>query len=271
MLFSNLNNKNRKGILKMKKTVEKILKMVNEKRQVCISALLILIITIVIAIICFVCKNKNSQIETDTTNNESIEQEIITEETSTEDVIETEEEPTEENIVSEEVVAEFFEKEISTENREALELPSRKLTSELIPYDGLKRNISYYGDSMVAGAGCTTEGYVNGKSIFGWNSPLTIQNFTGIRTYNMGVGGESSYTITLRAGGIRMYLDRDISISEDDSAQAMLIDEYGDVVDMEDYSGFGYDYNSTPGDMYVDGYLCDVSAVGGWYCKYKVN
>lgn len=271
MLFSNLNNKNRKGILKMKKTVEKILKMVNEKRQVCISALLILIITIVIAIICFVCKNKNSQIETDTTNNESIEQEIITEETSTEDVIETEEEPTEENIVSEEVVAEFFEKEISTENREALELPSRKLTSELIPYDGLKRNISYYGDSMVAGAGCTTEGYVNGKSIFGWNSPLTIQNFTGIRTYNMGVGGESSYTITLRAGGIRMYLDRDISISEDDSAQAMLIDEYGDVVDMEDYSGFGYDYNSTPGDMYVDGYLCDVSAVGGGIVNIKLT
>lgn len=265
MLFSNLNNNNHKGILKMKKTVEKILKMVNEKRQVCISALLILIITIVIAIICFVCKNKNAQIEADTTNNESIEQEIITEETSTEEVTEAE------GTIEDDKVDEFFQYEISTENREALELPSRKLTSELIPYDGIKRNISYFGDSLVAGAGSATEGYVNGKSIYGWTSPSTIEYFTGIRTYNMGVGGESSYAITLRAGGIRMYLDRDISISEDDSAQAMLVDEYGDVVDMEDYSGFGFDYNSTPGDMYIDGYLCDVSAVGSGVVNIKLT
>ena len=50
------------------------------------------------------------------------------------------------------MVEEFFENEISTENQKAFELPPRQLTDEFIPYDGQKREITCYGDSMMAGA-----------------------------------------------------------------------------------------------------------------------
>lgn len=68
-------------------------------------------------------------------------QETTAEETTEEQTEETEEETqeTEEEtfqVVEENVVEDFFENEISTEDEEALELPTRKLTSEFIPYDG---------------------------------------------------------------------------------------------------------------------------------------
>lgn len=106
----------------------------------------------------------------------------------------TEEENTEEDTTQEEsvevvdkgVVEDFFENEISTENEEAFELPPRQLTDEFIPYDGQKREITCYGDSMMAGAGSTTEGKVNGIDIYGWTTPVTIEKMTNIPTHNLG-------------------------------------------------------------------------------------
>ena len=76
------------------------------------------------------------------------------------------EEETEAEVVENYVVEEFFENEISTEDQEALELPSRRLNVENRPYDGARRYISYFGDSMVAGVGCdSVNASVNGMNI----------------------------------------------------------------------------------------------------------
>ena len=74
----------------------------------------------------------------------------------------------------------------------------------------------------------------------------------------MGVSGENSYQIAFRAGGIGVYIDRDITISESQTALARLIDDNGDVFTSSDYSGYGWDTNPDAGTMYINGYLCDV-------------
>ena len=133
--------------------------------------------------------------------------------------------------------------EISTENEEAFELPPRQLTDEFIPYDGQKREITCYGDSMMAGAGSATEGKVNGIDIYGWTTPVTIEKLTNIPTHNLGGSGENSSQITFRAGGTKVYIDRDITISETDSAIAQIIDENENVFETDNYSGYGFDYD----------------------------
>ena len=110
----------------------------------------------------------------------------------------------------------------------------------------------------MAGAGSTTEGKVNGIDIYGWTTPVTIEKMTNIPTHNLGGSGEDSSYITFRADGTKVYIDRDITISETDSAIARIIDEDGNVFKADDYSGYGFDYDPYPGDMYINGYLCDV-------------
>ena len=66
----------------------------------------------------------------------------------------------------------------------------------------------------MAGAGSTTEGKVNGIDIYGWTTPVTIEKMTNIPTHNLGGSGEDSSYITFRAGGTKVYIDRDITISE---------------------------------------------------------
>ena len=185
----------------------------------------------------------------------------------------TEEDTTEESaeVVEKEAVEQFFENEISTENEASLELPYRQLTSEFIPYDGQKREITCYGDSMMAGAGCATPGSVNGVDIYGWTSPYTLEKLSEIPTHNLGVSGEDSYAITFRAGGVKVYLDRDITISEDKYAFAQLVDDNGDVFSYDDYSGYVSGHNDGAGDMYIDGYLCDVENAEDSEVKIKLT
>ena len=204
-----------------------------------VSVLVIALITVsIIAVQLKHSKNKKKNVE-ETTVHTMMVQETTVQETTEEDT--TQEESAE--VVDREVVEEFFENEISTENEEAFELPPRQLTDEFIPYDGQKREITCYGDSMMAGAGSTTEGKVNGIDIYGWTTPVTIENMTNIPTHNLGGSGEDSSYITFRAGGTKVYIDRDITISETDSAIARIIDEDGNVFKADDYSGYGFDYD----------------------------
>ena len=82
-----------------------------------------------------------------------------------------------------------------------------------------------------------------------------------ITTHNLGIGGEVSTQITFRAGGIKVYLDRDITISEGKTAIAQLKDEDGNTFTNNIYSGYTNDSDS-PGQMYIGGYLCDVKNAG---------
>lgn len=116
---------------------------------------------------------------------------------------------------------------------------------------------------MVYGIGSTSiAAVVDGRDINGWTAPDTIQHFTGIKTYNFGVPGETSYEIAYRAGGVRLHTDRTVTISEDDSANVRLIDESGNVFTFDDYSGYAYEDNPYSSSMYINNYLCSVENAG---------
>lgn len=155
----------------------------NKKASIATGIIMLVIIATVITTISIVTIRKNRNLsannETDIIvenvtikeENETEIEEISEEETEETSEEETSEEETEEieEIVEQEYVEQFFENEISTEDQEALALPSRRLSAEFIPYDGKRREISYFGDSMVAGVGNTSvNASVNGMSIYGW-------------------------------------------------------------------------------------------------------
>lgn len=238
-----------------------------------VSVLVIALITVsIIAVQLRHNKNEKKKNVEETTVHTMMVQETTVQETTEEGT--TEEDTTQEEsaeVVDREVVEEFFENEISTENEEAFELPPRQLTDEFIPYDGQKREITCYGDSMMAGAGSATEGKVNGIDIYGWTTPVTIEKLTNIPTHNLGGSGENSSQITFRAGGTKVYIDRDITISETDSAIAQIIDENENVFETDNYSGYGFDYDPYPGDMYINGYLCDVKNTGDGQVEIKLT
>lgn len=234
----------------------------NKKASICTMIIILVVLATVVTTVTAgaVKKKKLSKRQEDTSVVVDITTGTTNEETETTE--ETEEE-TEAEVVEDYVVEEFFENEISTEDQEALELPSRRLNVENRPYDGARRYISYFGDSMVAGVGCgSVNASVNGMNITGWTSPRTISYLTGIETYNFGVPGETSYEIAYRAGGVKLHTDRSVTISEDVSAIVRLIDEDGDVFTFNDYSGYGVESNSYPDTMYINGYLCKVMNTG---------
>lgn len=257
----------------MKNMLRRVTK--DKRKYIIICACAVLIIALISVSVIIMQLKHNKNIKKNVADNTIAEtktvQETTAQETTEADSTEETTEEQEELVVEEKYVKEFFENEISTEDEEALELPSRRLTAEFVPYDGIYRNISCYGDSMVAGVGCETEGTVNGKSIYGWTAPGTLERMTGITTYNMGVPGENSYQITFRAGGIKVYIDRDITISEEKSATAQLIDEYGDVLVQDSYSGYPWYDDPYPGSMFIDGYLCDVENIDDGQVEIKLT
>ena len=172
-----------------------------------VAAVLVIALITVSVIAVQLRHNKNAKKKNmeETTVHTMMAQETTVQETTEEET--TEEDTTQEEsaeVVDREVVEDFFENEISTENEEAFELPPRQLTDEFIPYDGQNREITCYGDSMMAGAGSATEGKVNGIDIYGWTTPVTIENMTNIPTHNLGGSGEDSSYITFRAGGTKV-------------------------------------------------------------------
>ena len=63
-----------------------------------------------------------------------------------------------------------IEEDYPDEDAEAYELPERTLNSDVIPYDGVPRTISCWGDSMMFGMGAG-EAYI----VFGDDEPLIYQ------------------------------------------------------------------------------------------------
>lgn len=125
-----------------------------------------------------------------------------------------------------------------------------------------EHSIACWGDSMMQGAG-SSEAYIflnnNTEDISYFTTPSALQYFTSLNTYNFGVGGEDSYQISLRAGGIPIYTDRDIYITASSPAYINLIDENGYTVKMDDYSGYGYEYNEYPDTVYINDILCSIT------------
>lgn len=112
-----------------------------------------------------------------------------------------------------------------------------------------EKEISCWGDSMMEGCG---KGFAlinnNGlyKDISNYDSPFTVEELTRYNTYNFGVAGETSYEIAIRAGGIGVYTDRNLHLTSYTTERAKLIDDYGNVVKMNDFSGYGWENNDYP-------------------------
>lgn len=143
---------------------------------------------------------------------------------------------------------------------EEYETTGKSLTDD-IP----EQSIACWGDSMMQGAG-SSEAYIfsnnNTEDISYFTTPSALQYFTSLNTYNFGVGGEDSYQISLRAGGIPIYTDHDIYITTSSPAYINLIDENGYTVKMDDYSGYGYEYNEYPDTVYINNILCSITRAG---------
>ena len=173
-----------------------------------------------------------------------------------------------EDLYEEDSEAEAQENESEPES-ESDEEPAVLVANSVEEYEApayvVQNTIACWGDSMMQGVGVGEAGiYVNGeyKDISFYDAPYTLQEFTSFTTYNFGVGGETSYDIALRAGGIPIYTNDDIYITYYSADNTVLVDEYGNVVYMEDFSGYGYAENDYPDTVYINDVLCLVEKNG---------
>jgi len=80
-----------------------------------------------------------------------------------------------------------------------------------VPYDGLSRNITCWGDSLTQGIGSDGDIIINGLS--GATETTALANFINANSaikktvYNMGIRAEDSRTIACRQGGLKMYVN----------------------------------------------------------------
>lgn len=158
--------------------------------------------------------------------------------------------------VSDDEFDEFIEEEVPCDDEEALKLPERTMTNESIPYDGRYREISCWGDSMTQGWGAGPASItINGmrKDISYYTYPSTLQELTGIRTYNFGMPGKTSEEIAIMQGGIPIVTDRDVVVTESGMSEFKLVKQStGSQVYMDDYSGYGdEEYNEYPDVVYI--------------------
>lgn len=164
---------------------------------------------------------------------------------------------------------------IPDEDEEAYELPPRVMDSTVVPYDGAKRAISCWGDSMMFGVGAG-EAYISGSEemfdISGWTTPQTLEYMTGIKVYNLGVSGETSSEIALRQGGIKMYAANTFEVGYDDSVEVSIVDEYDNPVYMADFSAYGYVEPEESDIVYINDDMFKITGTeesGLYICRYS--
>lgn len=133
----------------------------------------------------------------------------------------------------------------------------RTLTSEVVPYDGVTRSIVCWGDSMTEGVGfsyAVIEKDDDSLDISYWTYPDALEYFTGLDTLNFGVSGENSEEIAVRAGGIKLYTDRDIVVGYRHGASVRVVNSDGGEEYVQNYGGYGGVYgNFNYGRVYING------------------
>lgn len=158
--------------------------------------------------------------------------------------------------ISDTELDDFIERRLSREDENPVELPKRTLTNESIAYDGKKREIACWGDSLTFGYGyddvasITVDGITTDISC--WDYPRTLEYFTGIKTHNLGVPGETSEEISIRAGGIEIFTDRDIEVGYFEAVDVKTVDKYGRIQYIADYGGFGYEKTEFNSVVYIN-------------------
>jgi hypothetical protein len=134
--------------------------------------------------------------------------------------------------------------------------PGRTLTSEVVAYDGKERTIVCWGDSMTEGIGASYAvlelGDGETMDISYWTYPDALEYFTGISVFNFGTSGENSEEIAIRAGGIKLYTDRDVVVGYHHSADVKVLNEKGEEEYVQNYGGYGNFYDNDYGVVYIE-------------------
>lgn len=122
-----------------------------------------------------------------------------------------------------------------------------------------KKKIACWGDSITFGQGYSDEAQLtNGGQIMdisGWTYPDTLQYYTGMDVYNLGVSGETSYEIAAREGGLMMFVAKNVTVKAGKSVEISIVDADGNSVMLDNFNGYGGDNNQAENLVYINDQL----------------
>ena len=122
-----------------------------------------------------------------------------------------------------------------------------------------QKKIACWGDSITFGYGYSDEAQLtNGGQIMdisGWTYPDTLQYYTGMDVYNLGVSGETSYEIATREGGLTMFVAKNVTVKAGKSVEISIVDVDGNSVMLDNFNGYGGDNNQTENLVYINDQL----------------
>lgn len=128
-------------------------------------------------------------------------------------------------VFPQEQIESFMEIYVKHEDSLPVSLIGRNFDNSVIPYDGVQRSITCWGDSMTEGNGTNSASIQkDGQEldISYMTYPMLIEQMTGIKTYNLGVGGETSRQIAERQGGLPMMIDRRVTVPANGAKRLIL-------------------------------------------------
>ncbi len=161
-------------------------------------------------------------------------------------------------IEDQDFINQFMNEMVNTDDEEAYDLDDdivdRSVYRSNPGYDGASRNIVCWGDSMTQGIGTDErlidiDGY---QRYIYTDYPSTLEDLTGIRVRNNGIGGEDSVDIATRQGGLSMRTDRDIELSPDGMSEVAFLSDYIDRDMSFIYYGGHIDYGIYGNVVYFD-------------------
>jgi hypothetical protein len=186
-----------------------------------ISGIIVFVILVSVTVVAFAIKRNAAEKDVCLdTQSESLEdsledtQEVESSEDTQEDT--TQEDTTDATPVSDDVINQYFADNVNTDDEDPLPGYEDIESRPVIPYDGVSRAISCWGDSMTYGMN------VNSNESY----PAVLQSLVGKTVYNLGVPGETSIQIASRQGAFPMYTDQDIIVKPDESTDVKFISSY---------------------------------------------
>lgn len=118
------------------------------------------------------------------------------------------------------------------------------------------KKIVCWGDSITWGLGYDENTYIKNEAgiidASNWNYPDTLKYYTGMDVYNLGVCGETSYEIALRQGGIKMYVEKQVTVKPGKRIQISIVDESGNPVILENFNGYQSDNQEPENVVYIN-------------------
>ncbi len=167
----------------------------------------------------------------------------------------------------------FMDTYVKHEDSLPLSLVGRVFDNSVTPYDGVQRSITCWGDSMTEGNGTNPaiiEKDGETMDISYMTYPMLIEQMTGIKTYNLGVGGETSKQIAERQGGLSVVLDRTVTIPDNGAMKIGLVSpDDGEPVYFNDYSGYGFSDEVNVNKVYINGEQYKITFNGESHILYK--